>query len=234
MKANPSFVLRASALVLTLCAGVAGAQTTPAGGKVSSLGNAGAKATVMSRDELRACLKQQAELKGRSDEALTKRAALDTERKQLEVDNEALKVERDALVKKADQIAADNNAKVAAHAERVSKFNEKMDQLNAAMKRGDNVDRRRQLLEREGADIQKTSDDLNAQNVAVQASLAEDQKGLNAKFSAFEARIADWNQRNKAMDSVAAVYDDDMTSWKTRCGGRNYRESDFEAIRAGK
>jgi hypothetical protein len=76
----------AASLVLALCAGSALAADN---GKISTLGNASAKAPVMSRDELRVCLQQDA-LKARAEDAKAKRAQLDVERKQLEADKEAI------------------------------------------------------------------------------------------------------------------------------------------------
>jgi chromosome segregation ATPase len=224
----------AAGLLLALVAGLAQAQSAPAGGKVQSLGNASAKAPIMSRDELRTCLKQQADFKTRSADMASQRAALDAERQALEKDNANLAQLRDELAAKAERSANEVNIKVAAHAETVQKFNAKMDELNEAMKRREDVARRRANLEREGAVIQKTSDELNAANAAAQADIDASQRTLNAKFADFEVRIADWNQRNKQMDPTVANYEDDLAAWKTRCGGRNYRETDEQAIRAGK
>ena len=221
-------------LILALQSPWAAAQTA-ADGKLQSLGNAGAKAPIMSREELRACLNEQAGLKTRSQELASQRAALDAERKQLEADNDALKQRRDEMAAKAERLANELNIQVAAHTETVTKFNAKMDALNVAMKNNEsNVDRRRTLLEREGAQIQKTSDELNARNVAAQAEIDAAQVSLKAGLADFQAHIDDWNARNKKMEPAADAYDDQLGAWKSRCGGRNYRESDERAIRAGK
>jgi chromosome segregation ATPase len=219
-------------LMIALCAGVAHGQT--ADGKVQSLGNASASASIMSREELRACLKDQASLKASADSMAGQRAALDAERKGLEVENDAIKAERDALAAKVEAAVQANNAKVAAQAASVNAFNTKMDELNVAIKRGDNVERRRQSLEREGKKLQADSDELNAANKVEQDAIAASDSAIKDKFAKLEARISEWNERNKQMNPVADAYDDKLQSWKLRCGTRNYRESDEKAIRAGK
>ncbi|GAA0761994.1 hypothetical protein LRH25_22275 [Ideonella azotifigens] len=219
----------AAGLLLALVASLAAAQD-----KLQSLGNANAKASVMSREELRACFKEQDSIKAASIDLGTKRTALDAERKQLETENEAMKQQRDALAARVNQNAADMNARVAAHSAKVEAFNQKMDALNAAAKKGENIDRRQQVLEREGKEIQKTSDELNEAGKVFQASVDEDKNKLDSQFQQFQVKTDQWNTRNHDMDVAAANYDADLSSWKTRCGGRNYRESDEKAIRAGK
>jgi chromosome segregation ATPase len=219
-------------LMFALCAGLAHGQA--ADGKLQSLGKAGAGASVMSREELRACLQDQQDLKTSADGMASQRAALDAERKGLEVENDAIKAERDALAAKVDATVQANNAKVAAQAASVNAFNAKMEEMNVALKRGDNVDRRRQLLERDGKKLQADSDALNAANKAEQDSFAASDAAIKDKFAKLEARISEWNERNKKMNPIADAYDDKLQSWKLRCGTRNYRESDEKAIRAGK
>lgn len=228
--------MAAASLFVTTLGTVATAQTAAAGGtgKLQSLGSANPKAPTMSREELRTCLNQQAELKNRATKMAEQRAALDAERKMLEQENESLKLQHKELAERARKTTEELNSTVAAHTEQVQKFNEKMDALNAAMKRGENVDRRRSLLEREGVQIQKVSDDLNVRNSAAMADLETQQKALNARLADFDARTDNWNARNAPMNSLADSYTDDLTSWKTVCGGRNFRESDEQAIRAGK
>jgi hypothetical protein len=231
----PTITPRASlsGLMLILCAGLSHGQTT-ADGKVQTLGNAKASASIMSREELRACLKDQENLKTSAAGMASQRTALDAERKALEVENDAIKAERDVLAAKVEAAVQVNNAKVAAQAASVNAFNTKMDELNVAMKRGDNVDRRRQLLERDGKKLQADSDALNAANKLEQDAIAASDAAIKDKFTKLEARISEWNERNQKMNPVADAYDDKLQSWKLRCGTRNYRESDEQAIRAGK
>jgi uncharacterized coiled-coil DUF342 family protein len=188
----------------------------------------------MNRDELRQCFKQQDEIKAASKSLGERRKALDEAKAPLTAEAEGLGSERETLVKRADRVADEANAKVAMQAAAVQKYNEKIDQLNAATKKGENVDRKRQLLDREGVALQRSSDELNTVNNAAQESLQQAQRELNEKLAAHEAHIADWNRANKSIEKDAAVYDDDLASWKRRCGGRNYRESDEKAIREGR
>jgi chromosome segregation ATPase len=233
-----TFTPRASVagLMLALCAAAAQAQTAanaPAG-KVQSLGNASATASVMSRDELRACLRDQDALKATAASLADRRVALNAEQKALESENDGLKKERDAMAAKIEASAQAINAKVAAQAASVNAYNEKMDAMNAAAKKGENVDRRRQLLERDGKALQAASDSLNESVKAAQTENEATEKSLNERFAAFEGRIANWNTRNKQINPDADAYDEKLQSWKLRCGTRNYRESDEKAIRDGR
>ncbi|WP_374430850.1 hypothetical protein [Ideonella dechloratans] len=229
MQRSPSFALLPG-LLLALCAGSALAADN---GKINTLGNASAKAPVMSREELRACLKQQDALKARAEEAKAQRLKLDEERRQLESDKAATLAERDAVTARVAESANAFNAKVAAHTKLVEEFNAKMDALNAALAKGENMDRQRQKLEREGKSIQQASDDLNAQNKTLNEQIAHDKQVLDEKYAGFQARIDDWNARNRTMDTTAEEYEMDVNVWKKQCGGRNYREIDEKVIRSG-
>ena len=229
MQRSPSFALLPG-LLLALCAGSALAADN---GKINTLGNASAKAPIMSREELRACLKQQDALKARAEDGKSKRAQLDAERKQLEADKDAIAAEHAALAARIEKTASDFNAKVAEQSKTVEEFNAKMDAMNKAAAKGDNVDRQRQKLEREGKAIQQASDDLNAQNKTLNDQIATDKAAFDAKNTAFQARADDWNARNRTMDTTAAEYDADLDVWKKQCGGRNYREIDEKVIRSG-
>ncbi|MCO5976235.1 hypothetical protein [Ideonella oryzae] len=217
-------------LLLALCAGSALAADN---GKINTLGNASTKAPIMSREELRACLKQQDALKARAEDGKTKRTQLDVERKQLEADKDAIAAEHAALAARIEKVASDFNAKVAEQSKTVEEFNAKMDAMNKAAAKGDNVDRQRQKLEREGKAIQQASDDLNAQNKTLNDQIAADKAAFDTKNTAFQARADDWNARNRTMDTTAAEYDMDLDAWKKQCGGRNYREIDEKVIRSG-
>lgn len=219
-------------MMFMLCAGVAHGQA--ADGKVQSLGNAGAGASIMSREELRACLKDQQDLKTASEAMASQRAALDAERKGLEVENDAIKAERNALAADVETKAKLMNARVAEQSASVNAFNDNMAKLNAAQERGEDVERKRQQLARGGKKLQIDSDAMNAANKVEQDAIAASDAAIKDKFAKLEARIAEWNVRNKQMNPVADAYDDKLQSWKLRCGTRNYRESDERAIRAGK
>ena len=218
------------ALMLALCAGSALAADN---GKINTLGNASAKAPIMSRDELRACLKQKDDLKVQADTAKSKRAQLDDERKQLELDQATLSKDHELLVAKVQQLTADFNAKVTEQSKVVEAFNSKMEALNAAEEKGENVDRQRMKLEKEGKAVQQSSADLATQKDVLNKQISDEKAAFDAKNAGMQARIDDWNKRNHSMETVADQYEQDLDLWKTQCGGRNYRESDEKVIRSG-
>lgn len=218
-------------LLLALCASAAMAETS----KTGSLGTANAKAPIMTRDELRACMQEQDAFKKRADDMKAQRATLDQERTERQAENESIKQERDALQAKIKAASDDFNVKAKAHQDAVAAFNEKMKDANDAVERGDpSAERKRDRIAREGKALNDESEALNAEVAKLKGSFQGDQDALNAKVTAFQTKVDDWNTRNKKLEADSIAYDDDLSHWKRTCGNRRYREDDETAIRKGK
>lgn len=236
-----SWLRRAAAGVVALTCTVASAQTAPkptkaapakpAEGKTLSLGgNATGDSRLLTREELRQCLKRQ-------DALALRREEVDKQRDPLTLEKEALVKEQDAM--KADRARMDAlresvknlNARFAAYSERVNVFNERSKAVQE--KGGRAADRERDALQAERDELQKLQTTLEADRTQLIASTQQDVDAFNARATALDAKAADWNQRNSALVEAARAVNQERDSWLTECGNRRYREDDELAIRKG-
>ena len=58
-------------------------------------------------------------------------------------------------------------------------------------------------------------------------------RGYNAKASALDARVSDWNARNNAWNDTSLALEAERKGWVRDCADRRYREDDESAIRRG-
>lgn len=195
-------------------------------------GKASAGGKIMTKEELRACMKQQ-------DDLARQRTDLEARREAINKEREAIQAESAAL--KADQAsAADRNAKVKevnermdAYAARVNAYNQAMTELST-MNAGPFADRKRRELAKEKQELTRLEAEHKAEGDTAKAGLEKDVNALNARVDAQNKRATDWNARNKALEGEANAYEDKRIDWKLSCGDRRYREDDEKAIRAGK
>ena len=217
--------LTLACIALLGCFGVgAGAQTLD--GKATSSGK------VMSINELRACIKQQEDLKTSRAEVERKRAALDAERVEISREGDALKPLKDQVQARTEAATAFNE-KMKALAERVKAFQEKQAALGEnSNKSGPIVDRQRKDLEREHRELQALEISTKAEAKAIGDGLEQAVKELNQRGEAHQHLAVSWNQRNKAWETESNAHEDKRVDWASNCGGRRYREDDEKAIRA--
>lgn len=195
-------------------------------------GKARAGGKVMTKEELRACMKQQDDLAAQRTGLEVRREALNKERDAIQVDNEALKAEQGAFKEKNAKIK-EFNERMAAFALRVDEYKKNADEL-AEEPAGPAANRKRRELEKELAAIKKQEILNKTEGDGIRGSLEADASALNAKVDAQGKRAGDWNTRSKALEDEAIAYEDRRVDWKLNCGDRRYREDDEKAIRAGK
>lgn len=186
----------------------------------------------MSREELRVCLK-------RSDDLVAGRKVLedrqnDAQRQRQAIEDEAaeLKAERDALQSDVNtQMAAfrtrveELNARIKRHSELAADINENRRTLRGEQQR---------QFESERTALQTAGAQLNAEREQLVKTLEDRNRAFNAKASARDARVADWNQvHGKLLEEIRAA-EAEAEAWRRECGNRPYREDDEKAIRAGK
>ncbi len=218
------------------------AQTTPksaakaasaAAGKTLSLGTGGGGGPLLTREELRACLNQEASIRSRRADLDTDRAALDKEKESITADRDAMSAER-APIDEVKQKVAELNARMKAYADQVKSWNERVSDFNTSPPSGAKGDKMRDALNAEREDLQKQQKVLEADK----AKLSEESQGkirdYNVKASALEARVDDWNKRNRAWSETAKSLEAERSGWVTSCADRRYREDDEIAIKKGK
>lgn len=218
-------------LALGLLPALAAAQ---AGGVPKTLGGAGAaKGTVMTRSELRVCLKEQAAQKARAAELEQRRAGINEEAEAVRQQKEAVQAERDALAAKAEQAQA-FKGRVQAHGERVSLYNQLVKDFTDNPPKGADAERQRGQIEAEGDALVKADAAIKAEaaqwTISVDALRARLAEHVQAQQAAAAAAI----EHHQAFNDDAKAYEDALTAWQARCGNRPYLESDERAVRAGK
>lgn len=222
----PAGLLAAFVLATSIPAAAQEAGIKSLDGKVRTGGK------VLTKEELRACMKQQDDLSKQRTDVETRREALNKERDAIQAENESLKAEQAAFKDKNAKIK-EFNERMAAFSTRVDEYKKNAEEL-AEEAAGPAANRKRRELEKELAAIKKQEVLNKAEGDAIKGTLEADANALNAKVDAQGKRATDWNARGKVLDEETAAYEDKRIDWKLNCGDRRYREDDEKAIRAGK
>jgi predicted nucleic acid-binding Zn-ribbon protein len=196
-------------------------------GKSSSSGK------VLTRDELRACMKQQASLATRKTELETRQNAVAAEREQVQKDTDAIKAEQESLGSRKGAVD-DLNARMTAFSAKVKDLQERRDDFEKSGRGGPTAERERRKLEKEAAEIEKEQTQLNAERDKLQAGGNEAVNKLNARVEAQQQVAQAWNDKSKKLSADQQAYEDDRIAWLDNCGNRRFREDDERAIKAGK
>ncbi len=198
-------------------------------------GNAAAAATqpILSRDELRACLKQEESIRTRLAEHQARRAPIDEARQGISAQQEALRNERAQVDTVAAKVQA-FRAKMEAHAARVAKWNTDAESYNARPPAGSVGERERQRINTERTALQTAQTELEAERKTMTEENEKVVAAFNVKAKEVEAAVAAWNERNQAWNDAGLRLEDERKGWVSSCADRRYREDDENAIRAGK
>jgi hypothetical protein len=214
----------------------AGAKTLSMGGVARPAEGAasGVRRGIMTRDELRACLTDEANIRGQL-EALDKvRAPLEPEKAQLTADQQTLREERNGMEATQKDIADSLNAKFKAFAAKVEASNARVAAFNDAGKTGSAAERERQALNKERAALETERVALEAEKDDMVAKLKVRVDSFNERAQAVERRVVDWNARNAKVNDDAQAVEAERKDWVANCSNRRYREDDEIAIKAGK
>lgn len=223
------------ALALALVAAPLQAQTTAAkpapkaAGK--TLGGSGSSGKLMSRDELRACLKRLDGLNLAVKELDAQRPALDRERDELKTAGDALRAER-AEVDSRLAVVREWEGRMRSHASEIESFNQRSSAVQEAP-RGQqegllaalNLDRER---------LQKVRQSLGAEEASLVPAYQAQAKGYNERALARDAKVTDWNARNTIAVEASVKQQEARALWLNECANRPYLEDDEKAIKAGK
>ena len=199
----------------------------------SSLGNASVSSKLLTRDELRACFKQRDSLSARLTELDASREAMDKERATLTQVQAALKAERETLggVKPAiDEL----NAKTKSFQAEVEGWQKRVAEFNEAKDFGAAAEKRRIEINLEGEALQTRSAQLQAERTALLTRGEETVRGFNARASVIDQRVAEWNERNRLLNTSLEDIRGERQTWGIECGERRYRDDDEKAILNGK
>ncbi len=201
----------------------------PAGPK--TLGGKGPVGKVMTRDELRTCMKRLDSVNTTTKDLEQRRAALDKEKEDLVKSGDALKADRaDVDIKLA--AVRDWEGRMRAHGAEIEAFNQRLKAADEGPR-----NKREELakeFEAERERLNKARVPLSEEEARLVPAYQNAVKGYNDKATAREAVVVDWNGRNKAINEVSLKHDEERSGWLTECANRPYREDDEIAIKSGK
>ena len=191
-------------------------------GTAKSLSGGAGTGSIMTREELRACLKQQTTLAARRDQ-------LEQDRATLEKDRAAILAENDALNKEKGQIGQDGgvvaaiNARQKALSDRIADWNARMQAFEKENRSGPFADRERRRLVAEQKEIEAENRALEGNRTDLGSASPESVKAYNERAAAQEKRTIEWNARNQRLAEVSQKLADDREFWGAECGNRRYR-----------
>jgi vacuolar-type H+-ATPase subunit D/Vma8 len=203
---------------------------TPA--KTGSLGAGGGGGPIMTREELRTCIKQQAALKTMSDTYEAKKTQLAVDREALLADTKGVRGDlgdAQAQVAKVDDL----NRRVTTVAARVDDWNVRWTAFKEAKRTGPLAERQRRQLIQEQKELAAENKSLDAEREQL-GGTGGSAADANAKSAALNARTVAWNERNKALAADGDNVIRERELWASECGNRRFREDDEIAIREGK
>lgn len=224
--------LLAASVCLVLATPIATAQnanTKPTGKTLGGRASGGGK--LMTRDELRSCLKRLDDINQSAKNIDTVRPALDAERDALKASGDALKVERAELDRKLAAVR-DWEGRVRAHSVEIETFNQRSAAVQGAPR--DQQEAMLEALKVDREKLQKTREALAADEAALVPVYRDSAKSYNERAVARDAKVTDWNQRNAATVDASATQQEARALWLNECANRPYQEDDEIAIKAGK
>jgi chromosome segregation ATPase len=188
---------------------------------------------VMTREELRACMKQQSTLASRKAELDSRQSAQALQRKEIEAESGAIKAEQDALGSTQARVDA-LTQRVTAFSARVKQLNEHREDFERAGRTGPAADRERRLMDKEAADLKKEEADIGTEREQIVSGSQDAAAKINARVEAQQVKAQSWNDASKALTADQQAYEDDRVNWVDTCGNRRFKEDDEKAIKAGK
>jgi hypothetical protein len=220
-----------AALALSMWPLVVAAQAGVSGKALG--GNAPAKGTVMTRDELRACIKEQQAQNAQAATLEKRRTEIDAEAAAVRQQADAVQAEKAAFQAKANEAPA-MKERLKVHGERVAIYNQRLKEFQDNPPKGASAERDRGQLEAEGEAVAKADEAIKAEAVQFNANLEMLRSGLNSSAKVQAAAAAKANEHSRSFNDEVTAYDTAVEAWKQRCGNRPYRDADEKAVRAEK
>lgn len=188
---------------------------------------------VMSRDELRACMKlkdsnvaRTAEIEQRNEQNRKEKEALLAAPQAAPADRADIDAKLE-LVKQADALVRENGKAIEAWNARNAEFAEKSKEMRNAARRG-------QVLREEQFKLKAENEKLVADRAAKVVVYEKAVTDYNAQIGKRSNGNEEWNKKNAQLaadeDLLVAARD----KWMAECSDRRFREDDEIAIRAGK
>lgn len=207
------------------------AKTLGGGDAAKTLGGGdAAKGTaLMTRDELRACLKERQAQTVQVAELEKRRADVVAEADAVRKQKDAVQAERDAYAAMANEVQAFKE-KVKAHGERLAIYNQRVKAFKETPPVKD-AERERGQLEAEGEAISQADVAIKAEAAQWTAKAEPARAALTEHTQAQQAAAALAIEHDRAYTEAASAQEQQLAAWKQRCGDRSYREADEKAVK---
>jgi seryl-tRNA synthetase len=203
----------------------------PAKAAPKTLGGKAPIGKMLTRDELRVCLKRLDGVNTTSKDLEPKRVALDREKEDLVKRGEALKAEQAEIDVKLAAVR-EWEGRMRVHAAEIESFNQRLKAADEAPR-----SKREEMakeLDAERERLNKARVPLGEEEARLVPVYQSAVKSYNEKAQARDAVVADWNGRNKALNELGLKHEEERSAWLTECANRPYREDDEIAIQKGK
>ena len=232
IRSAPLLVLCTLALATApLFAQTAAAKAAPKAAGKTLGGNVASSGKLMSREELRSCLKRLDDLNVAVKDLEALRPSLDRERDELKAGGDALKAER-AEVDSRLAAVREWEVRMRNHGGEIEAFNTRSAALQEAP-RGQQ-DSLAAQLNGERDRLQKAREALGTEEAGLVPAYQSQAKAYNERALARDARVTDWNARNAAAVDASVKQQEARLLWLNECANRPYLEDDEKAIKAGK
>lgn len=196
-----------------------------------SLGGSAGSGPIMSREELRQCLKQQKALASAVEKFEKEKLDLELEKTEVLRNKQAVDAESGSVKADAAKIS-DVNTRTEALSKRVGEWNERWQAFEKANRSGPVADRERRRLLTEKRAMEEEEKALTDERGGL-GDTGSGASQVNAKVDALNARTLAWNERNKRVAKMGEDLAQERDLWASECGNRRYREDDEIAIRNG-
>jgi chromosome segregation ATPase len=217
-------------LAVVLSTAAAAGQAQLAG---KSLGGAAPQGKMMTRDELRVCMKERQSQQERAAAIEKRRTEVASEIEAVNRQKTEVQAERDAYNARLAQGQAFNE-RVKAHGERVALYNQRVKEFQESPPAKD-IERLRGQLEAEGDAVAKADAAIKAEAAQwTSAAMEPARTALNEHVQAQQAAAAAAIEHRRQLNDDITAYDQSLAGWTARCGNRPYREDDEKAVRAGR
>jgi chromosome segregation ATPase len=210
---------------------VAPASPAPKAAGPKTLGGKAPVGKMLTRDELRTCLKRLDGVNANTKDLEQRRAALDKEKEDLVKSGDALKADRADVDTKLAAVR-DWEGRMRAHGAEIETFNQRLKAADEGPK-----GKREELAKEFDAErerLAKARVPLGEEEARLVPVYQNAVKAYNDKATARDAVVADWNSRNKGLNEQSAKQEDERSAWLAECANRPYREDDEIAIKQGK
>lgn len=190
------------------------------------VGKTTSKAPILTKEELRACMKREVAVNEQRTTAENRKAVLDAERAEVTKLSEGLQPLKADVEAKAGAIKQLN--------ERTRVLGERIVAFNAKAANPPADDAGRKALQDEEKQLKTEAGAIEAEGKPLQAAYEAAVAALNDKAKVHDERAAAWNEKQSQVVAAAREAEQARQGWMLDCADRRYREDDEKAIKAGK